>query len=107
MVIDFGDADFLDLSTAEAIGKKLNALLDDASFQNLIVDFQKVQLITSSVIGELLNLKEKCTENGIEFLLCGMTEDLTGLFKRLKLERVFTVYESRPLALRASGESQQ
>lgn len=106
MIVDFGNDDILDIAKAIAIGKQLTEMLADASFNYLIIDFQSVQLITSSVIGELLNVKEKCGEGGVELFLCGMTEDLAALFKRLKLERVFTVYESRQLALRAAGELQ-
>jgi anti-anti-sigma factor len=100
-IIEFADKEVLDIAKSTELGVRLREIIDQSNDPNLLIDFGRVRLITSSVIGELLQAHKKCQDNKIHLKLCNFSNELTGLFKKLKLDKVFEIYASRFDALKA------
>jgi len=99
--VDFAQTEILDLAQTNAIGGKLRALAESKEAFDMLIDFRRVRLITSSMIGELIKLKQKCEELSIELKFCNLSSDLAGLLKKLKLDKSFNIFATREQALKA------
>ena len=100
-IVDFVETEILDQVKARAIGLKLRELVAQGDVSNLLIDFRRVKLITSSMIGELLQLRQKCDEAQVHLKFCSLSSDLTKLLKITKLDKSFDIYASRDLAVKA------
>ncbi len=76
--------------------------------QNLILDFTHVNFISSSLLGFLLKLKEQLQKQNGKLILTGLSTEVKNtpndkyineLFKIVKLDTVFAIYDNIHLAL--------
>jgi anti-anti-sigma factor len=67
----------------------------------LLFDLRHVDFIDSMGIGALLGCMRRQHDRGSTMRLFGVTPPVSGIFKILKLHRVFEIYESRDDALNA------
>src|SRR5260370_37289124 len=72
----------------------------DRGARKLLVDFTKTGYIDSSGLGVLVSLSKKVRELGGDLRLAGLNEDLRTLFELTKLDTLFTISDTRDLALR-------
>lgn len=100
-IVDFQEKEILDIAKSKAIGDKLCAIVDQGDDSNLLIDFRFLRLMTSSMIGEFLQLRKKCNESQINLKFCALSNELADLLKKLKLDKVFEIYKSRELAVKA------
>ncbi len=100
-VVDFQENEILDIEKSRAIALKLAEIVDRGAVSNLLIDFRFVKLITSSMIDELLQLRKKCTVSQVRLIFCNLSNDLTDVMKKLKLDKIFEIYESREQAVMA------
>ena len=100
-IIEFASESILDTTKAEAIGSELRQAVESTFVSKLLVNFHGVTLITSSIIGEFLKLKQKCTEENVQLKLCEMSNELTDLFKKIGLHKSFDIYPTSAKAMQA------
>ena len=63
------------------------AQINDEHFADLVVlDFQHVTLVSSSVIASLLKLRTSLISSGSSLRLCAMTDSMRHIFKTLRLD---------------------
>lgn len=67
----------------------------------LLFDLRQVDFIDSMGIGALLGCMRRQHDRGSTMRLFGVTPTVSGIFKILKLHRVFEIYESKDAALNA------
>ena len=101
LVIDFSSNSILDASRATAVGAELRSMLDQTEQTKVLLDFRRVTLITSGMIGELLKVKKKCHEERVDLAMCNFSSDLMDLFRKLKLQKTFEIFGNRDKAFRA------
>ncbi len=106
LVADFTDSAILDQDKLAAVGAQLRGLPNLSESQKILVDMRRVGLVTSSMIGEFIKLRQACDEANIELKLCSLSKELLTLFKKMKLNKLFSVYPSRERALKAFGVKQ-
>lgn len=99
--VDFAESEILDMAQSRSIGLKLMELVESKEAFDILVDFKRVRLITSSMIGELIRLRQKCEATDVDLKFCNMSTDLYNLLKKLKLDKSFDIYTSRDAALKA------
>lgn len=68
--------------------------------RKFVVDFDQTGYIDSSGLGVLVSLSKKIREQGGEFRLAGLNEDLRTLFELTKLDTLFKIAGSRAEALK-------
>ncbi len=100
-VVEFAAKEVLDMAKTAMVGRQLMDLAERSDLPNLLIDFHNVQLLTSTMINELLQVRKKCAEQHIHLKLCGMSPELSDVFKKLKLEKTFEIHGDRAQALKA------
>ena len=102
-VVEFQTASLMNPLELEQIGAGLFKLVDEEKHDRLVLDFSKVQYLSSQVIGILLTLNKKLTgaASGItdNLVLCGVGPQLLELLKISRLERILTIKASQKEAL--------
>lgn len=91
---------------AEMIKLELMQIADVTHCDLLVVDFDRVKLVSSSVISSLLGVKRHLASTNGRLKLCGMSESLRYVFKSLNMDgTVFEIVADVSEALAGGGSS--
>ncbi len=100
-VIEFKTASLMDPMILEEIGQELYRLVDEEDRRRLILDFEKVQYLSSQAIGIVLTLNKKLNAmKNSTFVLCGVGPKLLELLKITRLDRILTVKPTQKEAVK-------
>ena len=100
-VVEFKTASLMDPMILEEIGQELYRLVDEEDRRRLILDFEKVQYLSSQAIGIVLTLNKKLNAlKGSKFVLCGVGPKLLELLKITRLDRILTVKPTQKEAVK-------
>ncbi len=100
-VVEFKTPSLMDAMILEDIGKELYRLVDEEDRRRLILDFEKVQYLSSQAIGIILTLNKKLSAlKHSKFILCGVGPKLLELLKITRLDRILTVKPTQREALK-------
>lgn len=80
----------LDGLVIEDIGRCLFGLVDKKAIRKLIVDFQDVKFLSSSMLGILVSLQKRIAGIDGQLVLCGMRADLMKIFEITQLDKILT-----------------
>lgn len=105
-IVDFEESRLLDSLQIEAIGKELYRLVDEMDRKKLILDFSKVQFMSSAAIGVLMNLHKKSAAIKGAFVICSMRKDLMQIFEIMSLTKVFKFAPTQQDAFSLLGHNQ-
>jgi anti-sigma B factor antagonist len=99
-VIEFRIPSLMDAIQLEAIQKDLFKLVDEEDRRVLILDFAKVEYLSSQAIGIVIGLHRKLSAlpNG-KLLLCGVNAKLAELLKITRLDKMLTVKPTQKEAI--------
>lgn len=61
------------------------------SDEKVVIDFQSVYILTSSVLTALLRFRAQMVDRHIDFALCGLSENIMAAFRITCLDRVFVI----------------
>ena len=101
-VVEIHTPSLMDPIQLEEIGKELYRLVDDEDRRKLVLDFEKVQYLSSQAIGIILTLNKKLTgtsAGGDNLVLCGVGPQLMQLLKVTRLDRILTIKPSQKEAV--------
>jgi anti-sigma B factor antagonist len=100
-VVEFKTASLMDQIELEKIGKEIYHLVDAEDRRMIILDFEKVQYLSSQAIGIVLTLNKKLTAlKNSKFILCGVGPKLLELLKITRLDRILTVKPTQKEAVK-------
>ncbi|MGB7160635.1 MAG: STAS domain-containing protein [Tepidisphaeraceae bacterium] len=100
-VVEFKTPSLMDPLMLEEIGQELYRLVDEEDRRRLILDFEKVQYLSSQAIGIVLTLNKKLSAlKSSKFVLCGVGPKLLELLKITRLDRILTVKPSQKEAVK-------
>jgi anti-sigma B factor antagonist len=100
-VVEFRTPSLMDPIILEEIGKELYRLVDEEDRRKLVLDFEKVQYLSSQAIGIVLTLNKKLTAlKNSKFVLCGVGPKLLELLKITRLDRILTVKPTQKEAVK-------
>lgn len=100
MVVEFKIPSLMDPIVLDAAGKRLYSLIDEEDRRKVILDFEKVQYLSSQAIGILLSMKKKLDAlPNSKFVLCGIGARLAELLKITRLDKVLTIKPTQKEAL--------
>src|SRR4029079_18395642 len=89
---EFRTPSLMDPIILEEIGKELYRLVDEEDRRKLVLDFEKVQYLSSQAIGIILTLNKKLSSLKYnKLVLCGVGPKLMELLKITRLDRILTV----------------
>jgi anti-anti-sigma factor len=103
-VVEFTSPSLMDPIELEQIAQQLYKLIDEQDRRQIILDFAKVQYLSSQAIGILLAMQKKLSALGKSSLvLCGVGARLMELLRITRLDRVLTIKPSQKEAIRSLG----
>ena len=100
-LVTFQDESILDPLQVQDIGDKLRHLVEDEDRQRVILDFHKVKILSSQMLGVLIGLLKRIRGVDGRIVICGMKPELHKVFRITNLDKLFTFYESEGHALRS------
>ena len=101
LIVDFVETSILDQDKVDSVGSELKAIPDQNGIEKILVDMNRVDYMSSAMIGEFIQLEKKCKQASIALKLCNMSHELNDLFKVTRLDQIFAIYSSKEEALHA------
>ena len=100
-VVEFRTASLMDPAILESIGQELYRLVDAEDRRRLILDFEKVEYLSSQAIGIVLTLNKKLGAlKNSKFVLCSINDKLKELLRITRLDKILTVKPSQQEAVK-------
>ena len=91
-VIEFRTTSLMDPVELEQIGQSLYHIVDEQDRRRIVLDFEKVQYLSSQAIGIVLTMQKKLSSlSNSKLVLCGVGPKLMELLKITRLDRLLTV----------------
>ena len=104
LTIYFADTRILDEAKMREIGRELQELLDRTEEENIILDFRRVEFMSSAMLGKLVQLHKRCKEYKARLKLCGISHEIRQVFKITRLDKLFDIHDDEESARAAFGK---
>jgi anti-sigma B factor antagonist len=103
-VVEFTSPSLMDPIELEQIAQKLYKLIDEQDKRRIVLDFEKVQYLSSQAIGILLAMQKKLSAlKKSNLILCGVGARLMELLRITRLDKVLTIKPSQKEAIKSSS----
>jgi anti-sigma B factor antagonist len=100
-VIEFANPSLIDPVELEKISQSLYRLIDQEDRRKIILDFERVQFLSSQAIGIILTMNKKLMPlKNSKLVLCGVGPKLMELLKITRLDRLLTIKPTQREALK-------
>jgi len=101
-VVEFTSPSLMDPIELEQISQQLFKLVDEQDRRRMVLDFEKVQYLSSQAIGMLLGMQKRLASlKKSNLVLCGVGARLMELLRITRLDRVLSVKPSQKEAVRS------
>ena len=104
-VVGFQSQSILDSVEVETIGQRLYRLVDEQAQRKIVLDFGQVRLLSSQMLGVLINLHKKAEKINGALILCGLRPELGKVFKITRLDKLLKFAKDEEAALNEFGVS--
>jgi anti-sigma B factor antagonist len=91
----------LDEEMTEEIGGQLFSLVKDLGCRKLVLNFDRVERLTSVLLGKLVLLHRKVEDAGGRLILCNIQPRVYEIFELLRLPHVLNIRAGEQQALQA------
>jgi anti-sigma B factor antagonist len=81
----------LDDMAMASIRQDLLQQLDGHEVRDVVLNFRKVEYISSGALGMLMTLHQRLNQLGGRLILCNVAAGIAEVFELFKLDRVFTI----------------
>ncbi len=106
VLASLNESKIADAEAVQQLESELSAaMLQAAAGRKLLVDFSRVQFISSMTIGLIVRLHSQCKRKEIRLKLCGLSPALAEAFKLSGLSKVLDIQPDETTALAAFGPS--
>jgi anti-sigma B factor antagonist len=101
-VVDFVDADIVFASAVvQEIGEELRSLVKAQGYTKILLNFESVQYLSSSMLGQLTRLQKDVDEIRGQLKLVGLGPTLQDIFKIGRFDRIFAIYDDELSAMQS------
>ncbi len=101
LTIHLLDERLMDEGQLKRIYTDVMALLDKTTEQKVVLDFSKVQFMSSSMLGKLVQIHKKCKEYKVKLKLSGISPEIYEVFKITRLHKLFDIESDEASARKA------
>lgn len=84
----------LDIISSREFKEEIRNILDNHKNTYFILDLSHIKFIDSSGLGSLIHLLKYSTFNKNKILLAALTKRVNSLFKLMRLNKVFDIFDS-------------
>lgn len=99
LVITLTKSKIVDEPVFEQIGKELNDAIAQAVSKKIVLDFQRVEFMSSGMIGRLVAFNNNCKQAGVKLKLCNVSDNLMEVFRITKLNKLLDIQKNLEKAL--------
>jgi anti-sigma B factor antagonist len=100
-IVDFQVSSLMNPSELERISTALNLLIDNQFNGRLVIDFTRVEFLSSQAIGIVMGLNKKVSQiKGGKLVLCGVGPQLLQLLKITRLDRLLKIAKNQQEAIK-------
>jgi anti-anti-sigma factor len=89
----------------DRMNESMLLLLDGKTSQPWVLDFTSVSYMGSSMLGLVVNVRQRIKSAGGKLVLCGMSARLVEIFRMCSMERLFTIVKTKNDAVKVLGRS--
>ena len=100
-VVNFTEKKILDEPNIQAIGEQLFSLVEDSGKKKLLLNFGRVEYLSSAALGKLITLNKKVVTSNGRLALCSIAPQIYEVFEITGLKRVFNIYGDEQEALQS------
>src|SRR5262245_32978123 len=93
-VVDFLDRRLIAAARIEDIGRQLQEVVAKATIPKLVLNFEKVEYLSSSALNILIALEAAIRKKTGALRLAGLDQELRKVFTLMKLTKVMTLCET-------------
>ncbi len=98
-VVNFVASRILDDQIIEQVGDQLNSLVEKDGHQRILLNFNKVEYLSSAALGKLVNLRKKVETAKGKLALSNIDESIFEAFKITGFDRIFKIFSDEQEAL--------
>jgi len=77
----------------QSLEETINPIIDENDPLRMVVDFSKVEYLSSSVLGLLIRVNNTIKERSGSICLCNISSRIYGIFKITRLDKVFHIFD--------------
>ena len=103
-IVRFATSRVLDGSNVEQLGQEFSHIINDLYAVKLIVNFEKVKYMSSAVLGKLITLNKMVAAEKGKLKFCCIHPSVMEIFKIMKLDKLFKIFESEEKAVESFGK---
>ncbi len=100
LIVSFAERKILDQQTVLEVESSLTEIANAFSPSKILVDLHKVQLMTSTMIAELVKFHNRCREKGKEVVFCSAGKELRELISITRLDKLMHFDDTREQAFK-------
>ncbi|MEM9186192.1 MAG: STAS domain-containing protein [Planctomycetota bacterium] len=78
-------------SVLEKLESDVLTLIDKTTEERVVLAFESVQFMSSSMLGKLVKIQKKCKEYKTKLKLASLSSDIVQVFKITKLDKLFDI----------------
>lgn len=90
-VVEFSRADLIDAALIRTIGDEIYDLVKGTSRPKLVIDFQKVERLSSAALSMLIALHKVISRRSGQLRLANVSDGVSDVFKITKLDSVLKI----------------
>ena len=92
IIVKFVDSQILDEAYARKLGMQLCQIAKDSDGKDLIVNFDKVKFIASSMIGQMVQLRNTCKKLGVKLKICCLRPEVAESISLMNLDKILNIF---------------
>jgi len=100
-IVEFEDRKILEEPVITRIGEQLNGLVEAQAEPRLILDFKKVEHLSSAALGVLITLSKQIDERNGRLALANIQPQIYEVFRITRLNKLFNIHNSTDAAVQA------
>jgi anti-sigma B factor antagonist len=101
LVIILRQSQMLNAVVIDQVSEGLKTLVDKAEEQRFVLDFSRVNYLSSSALGMLIGLQRRIMQKKGQMKLSGISPEIMEVFRITKLDTVFDIFKDAPAAVEA------
>ena len=101
IVVDFQDRRIVDELIIRDLGDELVSLVDEEGSNRILLDFGKVEFLSSAALGKLISLRKRAAAFGGEVKLCNICDSVYTIFELTGFPKKFDIKDTQEEALAA------
>jgi len=99
--VEFLDRNILDESVIQHIGDEITQLIEESPTPRILLNFQKVEHLSSAALGTLITLNNRVKKKGGQLRLSNIDAQIYEVFVITKLNKLFQIFDDVEAAVQS------